>query len=468
MTRASVRLGWLTGLVVLASSFSCSREPAVSAAGESPSAAPRALTPSRQLTIAVRDSETGIGIPAEVAFKSADGTSSALGSVSVASGQRTQIAVPQGKALVRITASGHVPLDTFIGADALLPTTMLLDPEVPAPELAPAVVAAQIREGFAMLHGHIVDVDTGAPVEGARVSLRNAGVSTETNKRGYFTLQAPTTPVEGEKLPQTDDLVVERSGYKTHTITRSFLVTGATHFQIDLEPGMGSVTRDDTHKMLAFEEGRLPEPPPPPAETSGDEVGILASCDTSVRLGTSCSCTSCSSVVTLSRGTYVKRGLNDEWIASWNADSLRAGSVAYRSYGCWYTLHPISSSYDICNSTCCQVNDSDTNTATDNAVDFTSGEVLAKSGATYRAEYAAENNNGACADGETGDPANNWPCMSDLVCKGTSFNGHGRGMCQWGSQRHAVNGKSYTWILNHYYNDNGNPSGARSAVITSL
>lgn len=83
-------------------------------------------------------------------------------------------------------------------------------------------------------------------------------------------------------------------------------------------------------------------------------------------------------------------------------------------------------------------------------------------------EYAAENNNGACADGETGDPANNWPCMNDLACKGTSFNGHGRGMCQWGSQRHAVDGKSYTWILNHYYNNNGNPAGAREAFITSL
>jgi hypothetical protein len=466
MTRASIRLGWLTGLVVLASSISCSREPAGSAASESQKSVSRALTTSRQLTISVRDSETGIGIPAEVAFTSADGTSSALGSVALASGQRTEIAAPQGKALVRITALGHLPLDTYIDVDPLLPTTMLLDPEVPTPELAPDVVAAQVREGFAMLHGHVIDVGTGVPVEGARVSLNNAGVSTETNKRGYFVLQAPVTAVEGEKLPQTDNLVVEQAGYKTYTITRSFLTPGATHFQIDLESGVGAVTRDDTHKILAFEEGQLPESPP--VQTSGDDVGILANCNTSVRLGTSCSCTTCSSVVTLSRGTYVKRGLNDEWIGSWNADSLRAGAVAYRSYGCWYTLHPLRSNYDICNNACCQVNDSDTYSATDNAVDYTSGEVLAKSGATYRAEYAAENNNGACADGETGDPANNWPCMNDLVCKGTSFNGHGRGMCQWGSQRHAVDGKSYTWILNHYYNNNGNPAGARDAVITSL
>ncbi len=56
--------------------------------------------------------------------------------------------------------------------------------------------------------------------------------------------------------------------------------------------------------------------------------------------------------------------------------------------------------------------------------------------------------------------------MSDPVDAGTTFNGHGRGICQWGTQRWAINqAKDWTWIVNHYYNDNGNPSGARNGVL---
>ena len=69
--------------------------------------------------------------------------------------------------------------------------------------------------------------------------------------------------------------------------------------------------------------------------------------------------------------TYTKRGLNDEWIPSWEQDSLRSGSIAYRSYGSYYAYNPGGSTFDICNNTCCQVNDADTWTSTDLAVDAT-------------------------------------------------------------------------------------------------
>src|SRR5262249_44355043 len=60
----------------------------------------------------------------------------------------------------------------------------------------------------------------------------------------------------------------------------------------------------------------------------------------------------------------------------------------------------------------------------------------------------------------------NWPCMSDAVDAGSAFNGHGRGECQWGTQRWSANqAKDYVWITNHYYNDNGSPSGARNGIL---
>jgi hypothetical protein len=105
---------------------------------------------------------------------------------------------------------------------------------------------------------------------------------------------------------------------------------------------------------------------------------------------------------------------------------------------------------------------------TDNATSATSGIIVVNSAGTEPlfAEYAAEDNNNYCADGFTGSPADNWPCLDDFVDAGTTFNGHGRGMCQWGTQRWAVNqARDWMWIVNHYYNDNGNPSGARSGVL---
>jgi len=167
--------------------------------------------------------------------------------------------------------------------------------------------------------------------------------------------------------------------------------------------------------------------------------------------------------------TYVRLGLDDEWISSWNSNSLKAGVIAYRSYGAYHVYHPRDPNYDICSTTCCQVIDpNDSASSTDNATAATSGIIVVNSAGTepFFAEYAAENNDNFCADGFTGSPSANWPCMDDFVDAGTTFNGHGRGMCQWGTQRWAINqAKDWTWIVNHYYNDNGNPSGARSGVL---
>jgi hypothetical protein len=97
--------------------------------------------------------------------------------------------------------------------------------------------------------------------------------------------------------------------------------------------------------------------------------------------------------------------------------------------------------------------------------------LLLKSGAIFRAEYSAENNNAGCGDGYSGTgTSGGWPCISDARCKGYAKNGHGRGMCQWGSSRWASD-KTYTWILNHYYNP-GNvyiqlPASAVTADQTS-
>jgi hypothetical protein len=79
-----------------------------------------------------------------------------------------------------------------------------------------------------------------------------------------------------------------------------------------------------------------------------------------------------------------------------------------------------------------------------------------------KAEFAAENNNAGCGDGMSGRATAESPCITDPLCAGERKNGHGRGMCQNGSQRWAIgknaNGRNATqgrqnfeWILKHYY-----------------
>jgi len=39
----------------------------------------------------------------------------------------------------------------------------------------------------------------------------------------------------------------------------------------------------------------------------------------------------CTSVQVYTLDTYVRLGLDDEWISSWNSNSLKAGAIAFRS-----------------------------------------------------------------------------------------------------------------------------------------
>ena len=205
--------------------------------------------------------------------------------------------------------------------------------------------------------------------------------------------------------------------------------------------------------------------------SGGNDQPLVVAVPNSIRVGSNCPSGkfSCTTFNVYSLDTYVGTGLDDEWISSWNVESLKAGAIAFRSYGVYHVYHPLTANYDICNTTSCQVHDpTDSSSRTISATDNTTGLIVTDSSGNnpFFAEYAAENNDSACADGFTGSPSANWACMSDAVDAGQTFNGHGRGMCQWGTQRWAINqGRDYVWIVNHYYNNNGSPSGARSGVL---
>lgn len=173
------------------------------------------------------------------------------------------------------------------------------------------------------------------------------------------------------------------------------------------------------------------------------KASTLYSLPTSVRVwrrsfGGNNSCTGQVDVVPMEE--YVKGVLPNEWIASWDDESLKAGAVAIRTYAsAWIHRGGKYDCADLCDTTYSQVYDPMDNARSARAVDDTSDEIVIIDGEPVFAEYSAENGNPTLSG------------VDDSVCNGKSLYGHGRGMCQWGSQRWATQGKDYQWIVMHYY-----------------
>ncbi len=149
---------------------------------------------------------------------------------------------------------------------------------------------------------------------------------------------------------------------------------------------------------------------------------------------------------------YVRGVLPHEWIRSWNPESLKAGAVAIRTYAAyWVASGGKYDCADLDDTTASQVYKDEFFAESDAAVAATAGVYVIKNDALVFAEYSAEN----------GDPTATG--VSEPLCTGRAVNGHGRGTCQWGTQRWAQDGKTWDWIVTHYY-----PGATLTAPIPAL
>lgn len=153
---------------------------------------------------------------------------------------------------------------------------------------------------------------------------------------------------------------------------------------------------------------------------------------------------------------YVKGVIPHEWIPSWHPEALRAGAIAARSYAASHALGGGRwDCADVDDGTVTQVYRDDRAGPTDEAVDATRGLTVIRDGNVVRAEYSAENSH----------PTVGWG-IEDPVCTGSTLFGHGRGACQWGTQRWATSTcfaepcdfgelgdepKDHLWMIDHYF-----------------
>lgn len=417
------------------------------------------------LTITVRDSYSGKRVGGAELRSVAGGVEIDRGTTSI-DGRGAVFA--RGYTKIEVSAEGYDPIQThFILGSEPLNVTVWLDPT----DLKLRLSRPETESPDAtVVSGYVYD-EQGAPLAGAFVSLRSSGVGANVASDGYFEFTVVTPAYRSNELPSTDTLVVTNRGREVYTRPSTMLPGGRMDLIIDTDETPQEV--DGRHKFdLTREElaAGFSQPRVEPSYFATAPTAVAV--PPSIRVGSSCpTATTCTVFTVYTLETYVRNGLDDEWIASWNANSLKAGAIAYRSYGAYHVYHPrVPANYDICNTTSCQVNDPADNFAASNSATLqTAGSLVVNASATdvLFSEYSAENNLApGCPDGSTGRPEHNWPCLADPVDVGTTYFGHGRGMCQWGSQRWSINqGKDFVWIVNHYYNANGNPGGLRNGWL---
>lgn len=368
-----------------------------------------------------------------------------------------------------------------------------VDPLQPPPELVPDRIRSLHGQDTMLLNGFVVDDASGKPLAEARVVCRpattesppgNGVVETRTNERGYFELQAPCAGLEEDGASAT--LSFTQSGYESHEVHDIQLWSGGDWtFRVRLSQNPRAKGQTALSQPV---DGRSDYAAT--ANSSASPGGVRV--PHNIRVLDPDGAT----IHYVSLEYYCRRVLPAEWIASWAAfpggsHALNAGAVAVRTYAVGAINKPRASTYDICGTTACQVYGPATSTYSDEAVRETAGYVMTdQSGfiSSALAEYSAENNSLGlpCGDGFTSPTGG---CLADPVCAGERRNGHGRGLCQWGSARWATglkfpgnstrdrttpNGfprRDWVWILNHYYPNlrlvQGTPLAIGDAVLAT-
>jgi Stage II sporulation protein/Secretion system C-terminal sorting domain len=413
-----------------------------------------------RMSFLVKDIYTGYRIPAFVELLSKVETRLMNADIS----GRLLVEESPGRYELTIKAPGYKPLSTyfFIEAGKNLPVTIYLDPvEIPA------AIREMPAPSTAVIDGYLTDALTGKKLKDAIISFSGPeSIVLTTNADGYFhyVTHKVSAHTSNGIIPVYTDIRIGKPGYATKLIKQVLLQSDRLTMKLELESGTGTTTETRSHKLLQPDTDKSASPAPAPEAVTANRSPDACTVPATIRVGTPCACANCSGVSVMSLESYVGTGVDDEWFSSWNAEALKAGCVAYRSYGSFFvvnfpnTINGIQAgfNYDIASTACNQAWESDVSTACQNAAAATASQVLVNSaGAIRRSEYASETNNFGCGNGFTGT-GSAWPCIADNVCVNQTPNGHGRGLCQFGSQRWAsTQAQTYTWILDHYYNVTG-------------
>lgn len=320
--------------------------------------------------------------------------------------------------------------------------------------------------------GSVVDEATGAPVHGAEVRVVGTTRAASTGPEGDFQIEVP----DGFGW-----LAVEADGYgaretRVGTTVRLWpldVSEAVADARLDGRPALDSDPIDDPDLTprarahlradrgfdLTVEEAALVAGPrfrPKGALDPPESIRLY-------RRGDERDDRSCSGRVdVIPLEEYVRGVVPHEWIPSWHQESLNAGAVAARGYAWgWIERGGKYRCADLDDTTRSQVYRDDRDARGDAAVENTRSQGIIRDGVFIPSEYSAEN----------GDPTEFG--VDEPLCTGRERRGHGRGMCQWGTQRWATQrDRDYVWMVEHYFPgatvSRPEPPGARISLRQRL
>lgn len=416
------------------------------------------------------------------------------------------IALNTGQYRFDIIASGYSVFSSSIniGGHQRNLHKIFLDPLIKNLNLDSKRIQDKHRQGFTLVLGYIVDELSGKPLSGIEVTSSLTNSATYSDIRGYYEIYIPSVGCEtGEygnikfskqgyprktyeylELFSNDDVIMN---VKLHIENKEIKIDARNLRRRINESAFNKTNCDDYENES---ENQLSDKNYNNIFSDNyfsDAIVIPAT----IKVGRNCTGTNCTTVEYYTLETYCKYVLPAEIFGCWGAlsggaNSLRSFSVAVRSYGLWYVYNPLSSTYDICDNTYCQVFGSTQNSYCNSAVDNTARYILVNSsGVIMKTEYSAENNNKGCGNGYSGT-GTTWPCIYDPVCLNATPNGHGRGLCQWGTIRwatgtkvstsspcslgpsHGYGTKTWQGILSHYYPSYTLTQGGTALINTAI
>lgn len=351
-----------------------------------------------------------------------------------------------------------------------LVTLVLLAAGCHGPPSLESPTGSSTESDVGSIRGVVLDAYTTTPLAGAWVGLRDGGARVRTDDAGRFAFESVRA---GEHR-----VVASADGYLEGALANVVVRPGSAT-EIEVRLFQANPSHDQEHRWLERPERRERNGAPQERSAPEARTGDIGSTTAALRgpalpemirvwrsQGTplapsaangwadrSCEGT----VLTLPLEEYVKGVIPHEWIPSWHPEALRAGAIAARSYA---SSHALGGGRwecaDVDDGTVTQVYRDDRAGPTDVAVDATAGVVVFRGDAVVRAEYSAEN----------GHPTGTG--IDDPVCAGSTLFGHGRGVCQWGTQRwasatcfrepcefgvHGAEPKDHLWMMGHYFPD---------------
>jgi stage II sporulation protein D len=175
---------------------------------------------------------------------------------------------------------------------------------------------------------------------------------------------------------------------------------------------------------------------------------------------------------------YVKGVIPREMPASWSPAAVQAQAIAARTYASYEMQHPLSTTYQICDTTSCQVYGGYTaeDSRSNAAVDATAGQVLTYDGEPAFTQFSSSNGGWSAAgsvpylvakeddfEAESGNPNLNWTVKVDAAVIERRFPrlGNLKGITISRNAAYADGGRASSLVLV------GSKDGAKTSVTVS-